>query len=80
MILQDDIMVILKEVVNPELNVSIVDEGIVKEIRIEETRITINLSYRYAGTPLAEYFSSLIKQKVEAMPGVDTVTVEFTGQ
>jgi metal-sulfur cluster biosynthetic enzyme len=80
MILPDDIRTILKEVVNPELNVSIVDEGIVKEIRIEETKINISLSYRYAGTPLAEYFTSIIKQKIEALQGVDIVTVEFTGE
>ncbi len=80
MILQDDIMTILKEIVNPELNVSIVDEGIVKEIRIEEGKIGIILSYRYAGTPMASYFSSLITQKVETLPGVDSVTVEFTGE
>ena len=80
MIFQDEIRAILKEVVNPELNVSIVDEGIVKDIRVEDTRISIILSYRYAGTPLAEYFSSLIKQKIEAMQGVDSVTVEFTGE
>jgi metal-sulfur cluster biosynthetic enzyme len=80
MILQDDVMSILKEVVNPELNVSIVDEGIVKEIRIEETKIYIILSYRYAGTPMAAYFNSLITQKIEALQGVDSVTVEFTGE
>ncbi|MDD5492678.1 MAG: iron-sulfur cluster assembly protein [bacterium] len=80
MILQDDIMSILKEIVNPDLSVSIVDEGIVKEIRIEGGKITIILSYRYAGTPLASYFSSLITQKVEVLQGVDNVTVEFTGE
>ncbi|MDD5131767.1 MAG: iron-sulfur cluster assembly protein [bacterium] len=80
MIFQDEIRAILKEVVNPELNVSIVDEGIVKDIRVEDTKISVILSYRYAGTPLAEYFSSLIKQKIEAMQGVDSVVVEFTGE
>lgn len=80
MITQDDIRSMLREVVNPELNVSIVDEGIVKEIRVEETKITIIISYRYAGTPLAEYFADMIKQKIEAMSGVDSVAVEFTGE
>ncbi len=79
MITQDDIRGMLREVVNPELNVSIVDEGIVKDIRVEEGKISIILSYRYAGTPLAAYFSDMIKQKAEAMPGIDSVTVEFTG-
>lgn len=80
MITQDDIRSMLREVVNPELNVSIVDEGIVKDIRVEETKITIIISYRYAGTPLAEYFTDMIKQKIEAMSGVDSVAVEFTGE
>ncbi|MDD5259171.1 MAG: iron-sulfur cluster assembly protein [bacterium] len=77
MILQDDIKTILKEVVNPELNVSIVDEGIVREINIDEAKVSIILSHRYAGTPLAEYFTSIITQKLEVLPGIDSITVEF---
>jgi metal-sulfur cluster biosynthetic enzyme len=80
MITQDDIRGMLREVVHPELNVSIVDEGIVKDIRVEENKITIIISYRYAGTPLAEYFTGMIKQKVEALPGVDSIVVEFNGE
>ena len=80
MITQDDIRGMLREVVNPELNISILDEGIVKDIRIEENKITIIISYRYAGTPLAVYFSNIIKQKAESMPGIESVVVEFTGE
>lgn len=80
MITQDEIRSMLREVINPELNISIIDEGIVKNIRVEENKITIIISYRYAGTPLAVYFSDMIKQKVEAQPGVDGVVVEFTGE
>lgn len=80
MITQDDIRSMLREVVNPELNISIVDEGIVKDIRVEETKVTIIISYRYAGTPLAVYFSDMIRHKVEALPGVDSVVVEFNGE
>lgn len=79
MITQDDIRSILREVVNPELNVSIIDEGIVEDVRVEEPKVTIIISSRYAGTPLAEYFSDMIKQKVETISGVDSVVVEFTG-
>jgi len=80
MITQDDIRSMLREVINPELNISIIDEGIVKDIRVEKNKITIVISYRYAGTPLAVYFSDIIKQKVEALPGVDSVAVEFNGE
>ncbi len=77
MIFEDDVRIILKEVINPELNVSIVDEGIVKEIRIDDAQVTIILSNRYAGTTMAEYFTSLIKEKLEAEQGIDSVTVDF---
>ncbi len=77
MILQDDIKTILKEVVNPELNVSIIDEGIVKEINIDGAKVSIILSNRYTGTPMAEYFTSIITQKIEALQGIDSVTVAF---
>jgi metal-sulfur cluster biosynthetic enzyme len=76
----DDIRGVLKEILDPELNISIVDQGMIKDININAGRVTIVASSSYAGTPMAEYLSDIIKQKIGALPEVDSVLVEFTGK
>jgi metal-sulfur cluster biosynthetic enzyme len=76
----EDIRSVLKEILDPELNVSIVDQGMIKDININGGQVTIVASSSYVGTPMAEYLSDVIKQKIGALPEVDAVTVEFTGK
>ena len=79
MVNSEDVRTILKEIVDPELNVSIVDQGAIRDIRIERGVITIKLASNYAGTPLAEYLTDMIRQKIEVLPEVDKVDVIIAG-
>lgn len=80
MIEADDLRSVLREILDPELNVSIVDQGMIKDIIINAGQVTIVASSSYVGTPMAEYLSDIIKQKIGALPEVDSVIVEFTGK
>lgn len=79
MIDKDDILVALKEVIDPDLNVSIVDQGMVKEITVENGVVTIILSTLYAGCSVTDYMRELIREKISALPEVDDVIVECRG-
>lgn len=79
MIDENDIMSILREVVDPELNVSIVDQGAVKNIVMEGSKVTVVLSNLYAGISLADYLREIIRGKLISLPEIDEVVVEFNG-
>jgi metal-sulfur cluster biosynthetic enzyme len=79
MVNADDVRTILREIVDPEMNVSIVDQGGIKDIKIEQGVITVKLASNYAGTPLAEYLTDMIRQKIEVLPEVDKVEVVIAG-
>lgn len=79
MIDENDIMSILKEVVDPELNVSIVDQRMVKNIIVEGSKVTVVLSTPYAGSSLADYLQEIIREKLVGLAEIDEVVVEFNG-
>jgi metal-sulfur cluster biosynthetic enzyme len=80
MLVAEDIRNVLREILDPELNISIVDQGMINDIIVIGGRVVIVASSSYAGTPMVEYLSEVIKQKIEALPEVDSVVVEFTGK
>ncbi|MFD1659108.1 Mrp/NBP35 family ATP-binding protein [Streptomyces caeni] len=75
----DDVLEALRGVDDPELHRSVVDLGMVREIVIEGTEVTVRLALTIAGCPLREYFERVVPQKVRAAcPEVTAVHVDLT--
>jgi metal-sulfur cluster biosynthetic enzyme len=68
----------LAGVVDPELGMSIVDLGLVYDVRIDGARVTVTMTLTAPGCPLHETMAEWTRAAVAAIPGVERVDVAIT--
>jgi ATP-binding protein involved in chromosome partitioning len=68
----------LEEVMDPELHRSLIDLGMVREVRIGEGEVTITLALTTLACPLKDQIVGDVKGAVGALDGVTGVEVELT--
>lgn len=78
MISQEQIIDKLRECLDPELGVNIVDLGLVYGVYIEGNRVNVLMTLTTPGCPLDSYFTRDITTKLKALKGVSDVSVELT--
>jgi ATP-binding protein involved in chromosome partitioning len=68
----------LRGVRDPELHASIVDLGMVRDVRIDaDGRVTVKVALTTAGCPLRGQIRDDVESKVRGLPGVAAVSVEY---
>lgn len=55
----------LSEVLDPELNISIVDLGLIYDVKVEKSKVKIIMTLTTAGCPLISMIEDEIKNKLE---------------
>lgn len=78
MISQEQVINKLRECLDPELGVNIVDLGLVYGVNIEGNRVNVLMTLTTPGCPLDSYFTRDITTKLKALKGVSDVSVELT--
>ena len=68
----------LKDVIDPELDINIVDLGLVYEIDVEDDRAEILMTLTTPGCPLHGVFDEMVRQEVGAVDGINEVDIELT--
>jgi len=68
----------LRGVIDPELHASIVELGMVRDVRVGDSgAVTVKVALTTAGCPLRAQIRSDVESKVRGMPGVTDVDVEY---
>ena len=75
---QDKVMEALKNIMDPELPVSIVDLGLIYNIEILENIINITMSLTTPGCSMAEQIADNIKEKIKTNLNVQDVNITIT--
>ena len=75
---REQVIEVLRPVEDPELHRSIVDIGMVREIRIEGGRIAVQIALTVAGCPLRNEITNRVTTAVRALDGVTDVGLDFT--
>ncbi|MDZ7265225.1 MAG: metal-sulfur cluster assembly factor [candidate division KSB1 bacterium] len=57
----------LREVLDPEIGINVVDLGLIKELVIGDERIDIKMVLTAPGCPLSGYLKDQVKKKIEAI-------------
>jgi ATP-binding protein involved in chromosome partitioning len=68
----------LEGVMDPELHKSLIELGMVRQVRIEDSRVEITLALTTLACPLKDQIVGDVKAAVGALEGVDDVAVELT--
>jgi ATP-binding protein involved in chromosome partitioning len=73
-----EIIEALRPVEDPELHRSIVDLGMVKEVSLAGSAVTVTIALTTPGCPLRNEIQHRVTAAVVALPGVDDVKLDFT--
>lgn len=68
----------LRRVIDPELGVDIVALGLVYSAVVEGSRVLIRMTMTTPFCPLEEQFRKAVTTALQRLPGIKTVTIDFT--
>lgn len=74
----DAVVDALRPVQDPELHRSIVDLGMVRDVRVDGGAVSLTVALTIPGCPLKNEIQRRVDEAVTALDGVDTVALEFT--
>ena len=79
MVSEEDVREQLKEVIDPELDINIVDLGLIYEIEVDdENNVDILMTLTTPGCPLHGVFDEMVRQEVALLDDVGEIEVELT--
>lgn len=78
MVTESDVRTTLANVIDPELHTDIVDLGMVGDVVINGTDVTVGLALTIASCPMRGQIESDIDRRVGALPGVESVNIRTT--
>ena len=73
--LRDRVREALRDVVDPELGLNIVDLGLVYDVRVQGAHVEVDLSMTTPSCPLGEYIAGDARERLLAVEGVTSVDV-----
>lgn len=66
----------LREVLDPEFPISVVDLGLIYDIRREGGRIDVDVTFTATACPCMDFIKDDVRERLEREPGVDEVVVQ----
>lgn len=77
MVDKDVVINALRDVYDPELGINVVDLGLIKDVKIDNGEVTIDMIFTIPGCPLRDFMIAQIKDTVESIEGVKSATVNI---
>jgi metal-sulfur cluster biosynthetic enzyme len=74
---EDQVKMALRRVKDPELNLNIVDLGLVYGVRVDGTKVSIDMSLTSPGCPSGPEIMTGAEEAVRGLPGVGDVQVNL---
>lgn len=78
MVTEEEVREQLKELMDPELDVNVVDLGLIYDIEVIDDRIEILMTLTTPACPMAGVFDEMVRQEVAHFKGINEVEVEIT--
>ena len=75
MVDQDTVLETLRGVMDPELGVSVVDLGMIRDVIITDTQVEVKMVLTAPFCPLAGLITENVRQAIEALPDVQEAKV-----
>lgn len=73
----DQVKLALRKVKDPELNLNIIDLGLVYEIMVDGSDVQVDMTLTSPGCPAGPQITGDVERVVKAMPGVSGVTINI---
>jgi metal-sulfur cluster biosynthetic enzyme len=76
----DQVKLALRKVKDPELNLNIIDLGLVYDIMVDASDVQVDMTLTSPGCPAGPQIMTDVERAVKAMPGVGNVTINLVWQ
>lgn len=77
MITKEDVIKALKEVMDPEIGISVIDLGLIYGIKVSKDKVNIKMTLTTPACPMGAIIVQSVKEKVENVKGVKQANVEL---
>jgi metal-sulfur cluster biosynthetic enzyme len=74
---EDQVKLALRKVKDPELNLNIMDLGLIYDVAVDDRTVIINMTLTSPGCPAGPQIMTEAEQALRALPGVDQVAVNL---
>jgi len=74
--LEDRVRDALRDVMDPEVGIDVIDLGLIKEIRAKDSRVEIDMVLTTKTCPLVTHLTDQVRRRVESLPGITQVQVQ----
>ena len=62
---EKDVRKILEEVKHPEIDASLIELGMIKDVKVEENKAKITMAFPFPGIPIKDMLVDMVKQPLE---------------
>jgi len=76
----DQVKLALRKVKDPELNLNIIDLGLVYDIMVDGSDVQVDMTLTSPGCPAGPQIMTDVERTVKAMPGVGNATINLVWQ
>jgi len=77
MVKEEDVIEVLKSVIDPEIGLDVINLGLVYEIKINDDIVYIKMTMTTPGCPLASWILADAENKIKQLPEVKDVQIEL---
>lgn len=70
----------LRDVMDPEIHMNVVDLGLIKEIAVAEDRVSVRMVLTFPGCPLAGYLVNQVRDRVSQVAEGRRVDVQLLNE
>ena len=77
MVSVDDIWEALKNVLDPEIGESLVDMGLIKDVRVQGNQVWVKMTVTSPFCPMIGYMKDDVRRTIEELEGIENVDVEM---
>src|SRR5215216_8009618 len=74
---EDEVKLALRRVKDPELNLNVIDLGLIYAINVDGATVSVDMSLTSPGCPSGPEIMRDVEQQLRAMPGVEDVVVNL---
>ena len=76
LIIEDEIRTALRDVIDPEVGIDIVDLGLIKDIIVKDDHAEVDMVLTTQACPLVDHLTDQVKRRVEGINGIHSVEVK----
>ncbi len=77
MVTKVQVLEALKEVYDPEFPVSVVDLGLIYDVKIAKGKVSVKMTLTNPGCPMSAVITQMVREKVESLKGVKEADIDL---